>query len=160
MIRDILSLTLIAMLALPATSFAQKAADTPSPELIQSLSKELGSTSDQSIGAAGALFGLAKSRLKPADFAKIATAVPGMGKMLAAAPALAAATGSSSSAVAQASAALGAAGGAGGLASMASSFSKLGLKPELVAKAVPVLVQFVSKSGGAGLGSLLGGVLK
>jgi len=52
------------------------------------------------------------------------------------------------------------AGSAGGLASVAGAFSKLGLKPELVAKAVPVLVGFVTKSGGANLGSLLGGVLK
>jgi hypothetical protein len=40
------------------------------------------------------------------------------------------------------------------------AFSKLGLKPELVSKAVPVLTQFVSKSGGANVGSLLAGVLK
>ena len=49
---------------------------------------------------------------------------------------------------------------AGGLATMASSFSKLGLKPEMVAKAVPVLTSFVTKSGGANVGSLLAGVLK
>jgi hypothetical protein len=42
------------------------------------------------------------------------------------------------------------AGSAGGLASAASAFSKLGLKPDLVAKAVPVLTSFVTKSGGAG----------
>ena len=48
----------------------------------------------------------------------------------------------------------------GGLASMASAFSKLGLKPEIVAKAIPILTQFVSKSGGANLGSLLAGALK
>jgi hypothetical protein len=45
-------------------------------------------------------------------------------------------------------------------ATAASAFSKLGLKPEMVAKAVPVLTSFVSKSGGAGVGSLLAGVLK
>jgi hypothetical protein len=52
------------------------------------------------------------------------------------------------------------AGSAGGLATAASAFSKLGLKPELVAKAVPVLTSFVGKSGGAGVGSLLAGALK
>jgi hypothetical protein len=52
------------------------------------------------------------------------------------------------------------AGSAGGLASAASAFSKLGLKPEMVSKAVPVLTQFVTKSGGASVGSLLSGVLK
>jgi len=52
------------------------------------------------------------------------------------------------------------AGSASGLASMASAFSKLGLSPDMVAKAVPVLTQFVSKSGGANVGKLLAGVLK
>ena len=52
------------------------------------------------------------------------------------------------------------AGSAAGLASAASAFSKLGLSPNLVAKAVPVLTSFVTKSGGAGVGSLLAGVLK
>ena len=46
------------------------------------------------------------------------------------------------------------------MAAAASAFTKLGLKPELVAKAVPVLTSFVAKSGGANLGSLLAGALK
>ncbi len=69
------------------------------PELVGQLAKELGSTPAQAEGAAGSLFGLAKSRLKPEEFAQ-------------------------------------------------------------VAKAVPVLTQFVTKSGGAGVGNLLAGVLK
>jgi hypothetical protein len=52
------------------------------------------------------------------------------------------------------------AGAAGGLATVAASFSTLGLKPEMVTKAVPVLTSFVTKSGGANVGSLLAGVLK
>jgi hypothetical protein len=51
-------------------------------------------------------------------------------------------------------------GSASGLATAASAFSKLGLSPDMVAKAVPVLTSFVSKSGGANAGSLLAGVLK
>jgi predicted anti-sigma-YlaC factor YlaD len=51
-------------------------------------------------------------------------------------------------------------GSAAGLAGAASAFTKLGLKPELVAKAVPVLTQFVTKSGGANVGNLLASVLK
>ena len=46
------------------------------------------------------------------------------------------------------------------LASAASAFSQLGRKPEMVAKAIPVLTSFVLKCGGAGVGSLLAGVLK
>ena len=51
-------------------------------------------------------------------------------------------------------------GSAGNLAAAAAAFSKMGLKPELVAKAVPILTSFVTKSGGAGVGNLLAGVLK
>ena len=107
-------------------------------------------------GAAGSLFGIAKSRLKPEEFGEISKAVPGMDSLLSAAPAAAAATGTSGAA-----GALGALGGsAAGLAGAASAFSKLGLKPELVAKAIPVLTQFVGQSGGAKAAGLLAGVLK
>ena len=128
-------------------AFAQgnaAAAAKASPDLIKALSGEIGGTPEQTAGAAGALFGLAKSKMKPEDFGQVSKAVPGMELLLGAAPA--------------------AGGGAmsqlGGLASMASAFSKLGLKPEMVAKAIPVLVQFVSKGGGANVGKLLAAALK
>ena len=108
-------------------------------------------TAAGSAGAAGALFGVAKSRLKPEEFSQVSKAVPGMDSLLRAAPA---AAGGAAGAVSQLS------GSASGLAGAMAAFSKLGLKPEMVAKAVPILTSFVSKSGGAGLGSLLGSVLK
>ena len=129
-----------------ASAAAKAAAD--SPALVNALSKEIGSTPEQAAGAAGALFGLAKSRLSPADFSQVAGAVPGMASLLGAAPAL------DAGALSQVTKA------AGGLASATSAFSKLGLKPELVTKAIPVLTSFVTKSGGANVGSLLAGVLK
>jgi hypothetical protein len=136
-----------------AAPAAASAAAKASPELIGALSKEIGATPEQAAGAAGALFGLAKTRLKPAEFSQVSKAVPGMDSLLKAAPSGGGgATGTSG--IAQL------AGAAGGLASAASAFSALGLKPELVAKAVPVLTSFVTKSGGAGVGSLLAGVLK
>jgi len=60
-----------------ATSAAAAAAKA-SPELVGVLSKEIGATSEQAAGAAGSLFSLAKSRLKPDDFSNIAKAVPGI----------------------------------------------------------------------------------
>jgi hypothetical protein len=132
-------------------SALSEAAAKASPDLVGALSKELGSSPAQAAGAAGSLFGLAKSRLKPEEFGQISKAVPGMDSLLKAAPA-AAAVGTSG---------LGQlAGSAAGLASAASAFSKLGLKPELVAKAIPVLTQFVGKTGGANVAGLLAGVLK
>ena len=134
-----------------ATAEAAAAAKA-SPELIGALSKEMGATPEQAAGAAGTLFGVAKSRLKPEDFSQIATAVPGMDSLLKAAPS--AGGGATSSTLSQ----LGA--GATGLASAASQFTKLGLSPDMVTKAVPVLTSFVTKSGGSKAGSLLAGALK
>jgi hypothetical protein len=130
----------------PAMTDAAKA----SPELVGALSKEIGSSPEQAAGAAGALFGLAKTRLKPEEFAQVSTAVPGMDALLKAAPAATGATGALSQM----------AGSAGGLMTAANAFSKLGLKPDMVSKAVPVLTSFVTKSGGAKAGGLLAGVLK
>ena len=143
----------------PAPSATEEAetAVKVSPDLVNELSKEIGSTPEQAAGAAGALFGVAKARLKADEFAQVSKAVPGMDALLKAAPAAAGAVGTSGALTQMAGAA---AGSAAGLAAAASAFSKLGLKPEMVAKAVPVLTSFVSKSGGASVGSLLAGALK
>lgn len=141
----VLSLAMFAGIAANAAAQGGTAAAAKaSPELISALSGQIGGSPEQAAGAAGALFGLAKSRMKPEEFGQVSKAVPGMDLLLGAAPALGG----------------GAMSQLGGLASMASAFSKLGLKPEMVAKAIPVLTQFVSKSGGANLGSLLAGALK
>jgi Protein of unknown function VcgC/VcgE (DUF2780) len=136
-----------------ASTPAASAAVSASPALVDALSKEIGATPEQAAGAAGALFGLAKSRLKTEEFSQIAAAVPGMDTLLKASPA-AAATVAPSGALAQIG------GSVGGLATAATAFTKLGLKPEMVAKAIPVLTSFVTKSGGAQVGSLLAGALK
>jgi hypothetical protein len=138
------------------TAAAQEAAAKASPELVGALSKEIGATPAQSAGAAGALFGLAKSRLTPAEFGQVSKAVPGMDLLLKAAPAPGGAVGTSGAAGALSQLA----GSASGLAAAASAFSKLGLKPELVSKTIPILTSFVGKSGGAGVAGLLAGVLK
>jgi hypothetical protein len=146
-------LAVIAMtlgLAAPAPQSKAASAVKASPELVSELSSALGSSKEQAAGAAGILFGVAKSQLKPADFGQVSKAVPGMGALLAAAPAL----GGGASALSQL------AGSAGTLASAAAAFSKLGLSPDLVNKAVSVVTAFVTKSGGANVGNLLSGVLK
>ena len=136
-----------------APADAAAAAAKASPDLVNALSKEIGGTPAQAAGAAGALFGVAKSKLSADQFAQVAKAVPGMSSLLSAAPAVTGATGTSG-AISQAT------GAAGGLASAASAFSKLGLSPDMVGKAVPVLTNFVTKSGGAEVGKLLAGALK
>jgi Protein of unknown function VcgC/VcgE (DUF2780) len=137
----------------PSPSGAAAAAAKASPELVGALSKEIGATPEQAAGAAGALFGVAKTRLKADEFSQVANAVPGMDSLLKAAPATGTGTGTAG-ALSQIG------GSAGGLASAATAFTKLGLKPEMAAKAVPILTSFVTKSGGANVGSLLAGALK
>ena len=121
---------------------------TANPELVGELAKELQITPQQAEGAAGSLFDTARKGMPAGDWAKVSAAIPGMDGLLKAAPAMAGGG---------AGAALGM---AGGLGSAAAAFSKLGLKPEMVAKAVPVLTKYASKVGGAGIGSLLAGALK
>src|SRR5262245_40682146 len=133
-----------------AAGFAAEAAKA-SPALISELSKEIGASPERAAGAAGTLFGLAKSKLSPADFSQVSKAVPGMDLLLKAAPT---AGGGATAGLAQ----LG--GVAGSLSGAASAFTKLGLSPDLVTKAVPVLTQFVSKTGGANVAGLLAGALK
>src|SRR5262245_37707898 len=127
----------------------------PSPELVGQLSKDLNVTEKQATGGAGALFGLAKSRLKPEEFGKVSDAVPGMDGLLAAAPKSPLSGGSPLGSAASALP-----GKVGGLAPVATAFKSLGLSPEMAAKFVPVLTNFVGSKGGAAAASLLAGVLK
>lgn len=142
------------VLASALAASAQGAADalmnltaekSASPELVGSLAKELSISPGQAEGAAGALLGLAKNKLSPADFGEVAKAIPGIDGLLKAAPATK----------------LGDGGGKlAGVASLAGGFKQLGLEPGLVTKAIPVLTKFVGGKGAAGAAKLLVNVLK
>jgi hypothetical protein len=145
--------------AAPAAPEEKTVDKTASPELVGQLVNDLGVTPTQAEGAAGALFGLAKSRLSAQDFGKVAGAVPNMDGLLKAAPAAAAAAGDAKSTGVDAL--LGkAAASAGGTVAAASTLSKLGLKPETIAKVAPALIKAVQAKGGAEIGTLLAGALK
>ena len=51
-------------------------------------------------------------------------------------------------------------GGIGTMASAVNTMSKLGLKPETIAKMTPALIKVVQGKGGAEIGTLLAGALK
>jgi len=126
---------------------------SPNPELIGSLTKQLSVTPEQATGGAGALFGLAKSKLSVEDFSKVSKAVPGMDGLLKAAP-----KPKSSSPLDSLASSL--PGSAGGMASVASSFKSLGLSPGMAEKFVPVMTQYVQGKGGSEVASLFEGALK
>ena len=133
----------------PAAPAEKTVEQTASPALVGDLVKELAITPNQAQAGAGTLFGLAKSRLNPADFAKVAGAVPGMDGLLAAAPGAAGKSGLEALA-----------GQAGGMVAAASTLSKLGLKPDTIAKFAPTLIKLVQSKGGAEVAKLLAGALK
>src|SRR5262245_32080223 len=80
--------------------------------LVDDLTKNLSLKPEQAMGAAGSVFSLAKSKMSPADFTKLAGGFPEMDSLLSATP-------KASGAVA------GAMGSAGGAAGLASQFSGL-----------------------------------
>ncbi len=128
-------------------------AETASPEIVGQLVNELGITPKQAQGAAGTLFGLAKTKLPAADFAKVASAVPNIEGLLKAAPVgdfkVPAIEGLGGQAL-----------GLGSVASVLGPLSKLGLKPDVIAKLAPTLVKAVQSKGGAEVAALLAGAFK
>ena len=155
-VRLLCSALVVAVVLLEGGLRAQTAAATANPELVGQLAKALSASPQQAAGAAGLLFGHAKSKLSPGDWSSVAGAVPGMDGLLKAAPSGAVGT----SGVTGSLGSLAGAGGIGGLAALTESFSKLGLKPEMIATAVPILTNYVSKSAGPAIGQLLAGALK
>src|SRR5262245_47497131 len=121
----------------PAPAEPATVEQTASPEIVGQLVKDLAITPKQAQGAAGTLFGLAKSKLSVDDFAKVAGAVPNMDGLLKAAPV----SDGKSSALDLLTGAAGSAGGLGAVASVAGPLMKLGLKPEMIAKLAPSLVK-------------------
>src|SRR5262245_5439327 len=89
---EVLMRRLALLLVLPTALVRAQAAapatveETASPELVGQLVKEVGVTPAQAQSGAGALFGVAKTKLPAADFAKVAGAVPNMDGLLKAAP--------------------------------------------------------------------------
>lgn len=88
--------------------------------LVKNLTTNLGVTPTQAVGGSAALLNDAKKDMKPADFQALTTKMPQVGTLLAAAPA---ATGT-----------------------VPSQFSALGMKPEMIGKFTPFLLDYV-KSG-------------
>ena len=126
-----------------APAQAQSASD-----LVSSLAKELGSSTQQAAGAAGSLFRHARSRMKRDDWTKVANAVGDMDSLLQAARSAPVTTGAAEW---QTDA---------GIREMTGAFSTLGLKHNQVQKAVSFLTSYVTKSGGSDVGKLLARALK
>ena len=110
---------------------------------------------EQAIGGSSAIFGLAKTRLKPEEFLKVSDAVPGMDGLLKAAPQPKQQGTDPFSSVTSALP-----GSAKSLSSLTGAFSQLGLSPDMARKFVPVLTDFVKKKGGKDVAKILSGAFK
>jgi hypothetical protein len=124
--------------------------------LVNLLSSRLGVTKNQAAGGAGSIFQLAKQNLSVEDFSTIAKSVPGIDKMIGAAPKIEKSSGTFgniSSMMGSNSSKL------GGIAGLTSSFEKLGLTGDMVGKFTPIILDYVKNKGGEHAMTLLKGAL-
>ena len=126
--------------------------------LVNLLTQQLGITDAQAQGGAGAIFNFAKEKLNPQEFSQVSNTVPDMNGLLNAAPQK---QSSMSGMFGGATSMLGGTGNSlEGLASLATSFSQLGLSPDLVNQFVPIILNYVKTNGGEGVSNLLAAVLQ
>ncbi|MBM4156930.1 MAG: DUF2780 domain-containing protein [Lentisphaerae bacterium] len=130
-------------------------------ELIGTLVKQLGVSEGQAEGGAGLLFKLAKDQLG-GDFSKVAQAMPEVQGLIGKAPE----SGGAAKILGGIASMLGGEGGGAaagklaGLASLAGGFSNLKLDSGMIAKFVPVVLEFVKSQKGQELFALLASALK
>ncbi len=141
-----------------ASAAAGEVAKSANPELVGMLSSQLGIAPKQAEGGAGAVFSYAKSKLSADNYKKVAKAVPGIDQLIKAAPAAEKTAGGGMEAVSGLASQVG--GSTGAVAALAPAFQKLGIPTETAGKFLPVVVDYVTKKGGASVGDLLGSVLK
>jgi hypothetical protein len=145
----------------PAAGVAGAVADSApvagqTPNLVDTLVRQLGITPEQAAGGAGSIFSTAKQSMSSTDFAKVTKAVPGMDQLLAAAPSQAAPSSSMTGLMGVAASALGGSGSSlGKLASLAGAFQSLGLNSDMVSKFIPVILQSIQSQGGSATTGLL-----
>jgi hypothetical protein len=125
--------------------------------LVQRLTGSLGVTEKQASGGAGSIFNVAKQNMTGDDFTRVAKVVPGIDKMMAAAPKAEGAAGMLGSA----SSLLGSSkSSVSGVASLAGSFSQLDMNAGMVNAFIPVILGYVKEKGGEPLMNVLQSALK
>ena len=105
-----------------------------SASLNQTLTSQLGITSEQANGAIGSVLSFAQGKLPPADFDKVAATIPGGADLAKAA------------------------GPISDKPALNAAFNKYGITPYLAQKLIPTVTQYVGQVGGTQVGDMLGGV--
>jgi hypothetical protein len=121
-------------------------------DLVGILVKSLGVTTPQAEGGAGAIFNTAEQNLTEDEFTQVKTALPEVEPLMAAAPKAAVSSGS----LGGVSSMLGqSAGGLGKLAGLSGIFPTLGMDSGMVAKFIPIILDYAQTKGGDTVASLL-----
>jgi hypothetical protein len=107
------------------------------------LKGQLGVTEDQAAGGVGSILTLAQEKLIKGDFDKIAQVVPGASKYMAQAKSLGAVTGPIKD-----------------MNGLQAALGRLAMSPEVQAKFVPAVTDYIGKAGGGSVQKLLAGALK
>jgi len=126
---------------------AAKPAAQPSEELLLTVAEQLGVNQNQAKGGMGALMQLAKSYLKPEQFAQLETSMPGMKGLLSAAPEIS--KGGKAEGVNSLLSNLGGLGkDAANLNTLNSQFESLGLDTKMISEYSSIAVDYFKGKGG------------
>ena len=121
-------------------------------DLVKMLTSQLGVTESQATGGAGALFDMAKGVLSDSDYGQVAGAIPGIGDLISAAPAVSESTAKTSDKMSGLAEGLGsitkAVDSANKFAAVNDQFKQLGLDTGMVSQFIPVLLSFAKSEGG------------
>ncbi|MEM1304327.1 MAG: DUF2780 domain-containing protein [Planctomycetota bacterium] len=133
-------------------------------ELIEQLVAQLGVTTEQAEGGAGALFRLAQEKLSDGDFSQVANLIPGLDELIGKAPAAPADGGGglmgALGGMAEAAGLGDAAGKLGDLSSLTAIFESLGLDAGMITGFISAVIEFLQSNGGESIVAILQGVLK
>lgn len=129
-------------------------------DLVGMLTSQLGVSQQQASGGAGSLLSYAKDQMSAGDFDVVSSELPDVDSLIGAAPDTgSSALGSLGSLGSGSSLLGGSSGGLGDMAGVASTFSDLGLSPDMVTQFVPVILEYAQTAGSEQAMKLLQGAL-
>lgn len=124
-------------------------AETVTIGLVDILEHRLGVSQQQALSGAGAIFQLAQNKMAPDAFAAMARSIPGMDRMLSAAPPMSSLSSGLSSLMGDKNNTL------GSVAALAASFQQLDLAPDMVGRFIPIITNYVQQASGEVAANLL-----
>lgn len=130
--------------------------------LVDLLTRQLGVSTVQAEGGAGAIFKAAKERLSPTEYTQVSDAIPEATSLLDAAPkprtdsGIGGSMGGVTSALGGKGSSLGGTAKAvGSMGALSESFSSLGMTPDMAGKFIPVVLDYAKSKGGSTVMNLL-----